>query len=97
MEKTVKIVAEQGDRCAGYEKVCVRLPDGSEIPNVFKIEWLADVNGEIPHAVIYTHCTEVEIETRANVVAVCPMCKKEIEDSKSRMPTVTETGETKCR
>ncbi len=94
--ETVKIIAESTD-AEVFGNVRVLNSEGVSIPHVFRIEWLADVNGEIPHAVIYTHCTEVDVETGASIIAVCPMCKKEIEDSEPRMvkeQKPIETGET---
>ncbi len=54
----------------------------------------ADITEDmIPRAKIYTYCTELDIETGAEIVTVCPMCKKEIEET-SCVPTVTtETGD----
>lgn len=94
MEKTVKIVsAPSNDAEAPTDNVRVILPDGAAIPSVFKVEWCAEVYKGKPYAKIYAWCNEVDIETGAEVVSVCPMCKKEIEEKSYRMPIITETGE----
>ena len=93
MRKQVKIVATIGEDNV-YDDVKVLLPDGSEIPNVFRIEWVADSFDGIPEAKVYVYTTELDVTTKARVISVCPMCKKEIEEA-SCVPTVTtETGET---
>ena len=91
MEETVKIVATKGEK-AIYDNIRVLLPDGSEIPNVFRIEWVADSFDGIPEAKVYVYTTELDVTTKARVISVCPMCKKEIEET-SCVPIVTETGE----
>ncbi len=90
--ETVKIVAESDDANV-FGNVRVLNSEGVSIPHVYRIEWTADITEDmIPRAKIYTYCTEVDIETKADVVAVCPMCKKEIEET-GCVPIVTETGE----
>ena len=91
--ETVKIIAESSDADV-FGNVRVLNSEGVSIPHIYRVEWSADITkGMIPRAKIYTYCTDVDIETGAEVVSICPMCKKEIEDSESRLPVVTETGE----
>ena len=80
MEKNQRPVLITHRATGGASDTHVKMPDGSEIPWVYKVEWSHEV-GELPKCTIYTRYSEVDIETGADIVAVCPMCKKEIEET----------------
>lgn len=73
--KTEPVLISHASGIFGTE---VRLPDGSLLPLVYKVEWTHEI-GNMPECTVYVRNSELDVETNARIVSVCPQCKENLE------------------
>jgi hypothetical protein len=69
--KQVRITNDGGDF---FKTRIVDMETGKTIPMVVSIDWHADNDNDVPLATIKTLLSQIDVETGAEIITVCPEC-----------------------